>query len=403
MQVYILGAGASHAYRLSPTGVRPPLAKGFFHAFNDLRISGDRYVRVGQIVRYVQQTRGVDPFQFHEWNENIEDFLTEIDERLRKLTRRSAKAPVVELFALNMTHDQMLYLFESVLNEIQNGPACPVYTRFAARLEPTDVVITFNWDCLLDRVLWETSSWNPADGYCLKFRGFFDDGWRDACTNPDASSLRLLKLHGSTNWLIPYVTLDYRQGIRRFINRRIDPSSRPLFCFVRATTKYPTYEDRGRTGYEPFSYFYYPPDLPLEEIETLPADEGVVVSVIGTPDVPGFGEIKIDPTQASSMPWMVGPIRRKDYSIGGPWLDELWGAAETVLTNAARLIVIGYSFPITDTRAWQLLETAVGQRSHPLEIEIVDPYALPLADRLRHAFGSAVTVSAREMLFEDYV
>ncbi|MBA7578018.1 hypothetical protein ES708_19874 [subsurface metagenome] len=48
--VYILGAGASYAYDQSPTGVRPPLARGFFQAYKDLPISEDLDVRVGDLI-----------------------------------------------------------------------------------------------------------------------------------------------------------------------------------------------------------------------------------------------------------------------------------------------------------------------------------------------------------------
>lgn len=117
MRVFLFGAGASHSYPLSPTGVRPPLAKGFFEAFNKLDISGDRYVLIGDIVNYVRNTRGINPFQFSGWNENIEDFLTEIDEQTG--TPQKALALPFPLRALySRTYNQMIFLFASVLNEI---------------------------------------------------------------------------------------------------------------------------------------------------------------------------------------------------------------------------------------------------------------------------------------------
>jgi hypothetical protein len=178
MQVFLFGAGASHSYPLSPTGVRPPLAQSFFEVFNQLELGEDPNVLVGSIVIYVRDTRGVSPLDFGGWNENIEDFLTEIDERIG--TKEAAlKLDVVERVHYSKAYQEMIFLFTSVLNEIQNGPACPNYSSLVRRLSTDDVLITFNWDTLLDRALWESGQWNPGDGYGIEFKGFFDNVWRD--------------------------------------------------------------------------------------------------------------------------------------------------------------------------------------------------------------------------------
>lgn len=73
---YILGAGASFTYDESPTGVRPPLANGFFGAYCSLDISGDIQVRVGDIVTYVRDEYGLQPENFSAFDENVESFMT---------------------------------------------------------------------------------------------------------------------------------------------------------------------------------------------------------------------------------------------------------------------------------------------------------------------------------------
>ncbi|MDO8612363.1 MAG: hypothetical protein Q7R32_06015 [Dehalococcoidia bacterium] len=286
-RVFLFGAGASHSYADSPSGVRPPLAKEFFKTYNQLAIKDDRYVLVGSIVNYVLETRGVDPIAFQDWNENVEDFLTEIDD-LVNTKEKALSLPLEKLFLYPKVYDEMIFLFTSVLNEIQNGPPCPNYRQLVNKLAPGDVLLTFNWDTLIDRALWESGTWAPADGYGIEFKGLYEDGWKSAA-GPSRSSYQLLKLHGSTNWLIPYVTLDFPSGERQFINRAVSDEERPLFCFVRAEATYKTYQNRTKPGYAPFSYYYYPPDLPLPPS---PNPAGMkLISTVSAFDLPEHGTL----------------------------------------------------------------------------------------------------------------
>lgn len=71
------------------------------------------------------------------------------------------------------------------------------------KLSCGDFVITFNWDTLVERCLWEASRWSPADGY-----GFTRDLRRaDNFGHPpvcgklvEPSEVLFLKLHGSVGW-----------------------------------------------------------------------------------------------------------------------------------------------------------------------------------------------------------
>jgi hypothetical protein len=52
MNVYLLGAGASKSYEESKTGAKLPLANDFFETFNNLDISSNGWVLVGDIINY---------------------------------------------------------------------------------------------------------------------------------------------------------------------------------------------------------------------------------------------------------------------------------------------------------------------------------------------------------------
>jgi hypothetical protein len=73
------------------------------------------------------------------------------------------------------------YLAKTVVELTPQGDAIPeFYLRFARQLGPTDIVISFNWDCLLEAAL---------DHIGARYSYTFDEG-----------AVRLAKLHGSVNW-----------------------------------------------------------------------------------------------------------------------------------------------------------------------------------------------------------
>jgi hypothetical protein len=63
-------------------------------------------------------------------------------------------------------------------------------------LRPGDFVVTFNWDCLLEKVLWQADIWNPLGGYgdSMSLPLYSESG----TINP--FFIKILKLHGSVNF-----------------------------------------------------------------------------------------------------------------------------------------------------------------------------------------------------------
>ncbi len=131
-RVLVLGAGASCSYNDSPTGQRPPLANQIISTYFQLNISENRYVLVGDIINYLRDTRGIAPQEFPTWNEDIERFLTEIDEEIVELASRLKgknlqKDEFLKIMRFQRVYRQLIFLFSSILNEIQNGPVSIPY------------------------------------------------------------------------------------------------------------------------------------------------------------------------------------------------------------------------------------------------------------------------------------
>jgi len=384
----VLGAGASCSYADSPTGLQPPLANQIIPTYFDLDISGNRLVLIGNIVNYVRETRGIHPKEFSSWKDDIEIFLTEIDEEIVSLAPRLKEQQLSEdefkkMNLLQGTYNQLIFLFSSIMNEIQNGPVSIPYALLANELKKGDTCITFNWDTLLDRALASTGNWSPLNGYAIKPEAIFDDGWKatqsleNSITGP-----QYLKLHGSTNWLTPYHLIDLSTGENRTLSRY---AVNKLFVYIKATAQYQTYENRYWGPYEPYSYCYYPPDLPCERDDT-PSDY-IGARILCAPDLPEHAKVTIDEKTVYSMPLIIPPIRDKQYFRYGKIFSDLWRKASEALLECEELYVIGYSFPPTDHVARDLFREALKKNSNLRKVVIWNPYPKDLEKLFTDDFG----------------
>jgi len=404
MKVAIVGAGASHGYTGSKTGVAPPLAKSIFSTFAKLDISHDLQVLIGQIICYVRDTRGVQPLDFNSWEEDIEKFLSEIHELLHRHQdavkqgyARGEKVSYVPLAMVNDLYKQCIFLFASIINEIQNGSPCEDYREFASRFSKEDAFVTFNWDTLLDRALYESGKWSPANGYGIKFLGFFNDGWLPDV--PEIDGPLLIKLHGSTNWLMSYMTTHLQKGEFCFVNSEADWASWKPHCFINATKPYPTYHNRTKEGYEPFSYYYYPPDLPLPDSKPMPGKKSIAITMnISMPEHGKSGPL----SDKCAYPMIIPPVQRKEYDLF-PSMKPLWNVAWQRIHAADQLEIIGYSFPPTDEQPWHMLTSAVRARSVPLNVILVDPYPERVTAKLQDALGDKIQLTVHKTTFAEYL
>lgn len=140
--------------------------------------------------------------------------------------------------------NNMAYVFANVINEAQNGPPVTAYHELLKFCGPNDTFVTFNWDTLLDRALADTGCWSPNDGYGFTFGSILDGSWKSEMDSSlvHKTSLKLLKLHGSTNWLTPATnihpfTLEYESVVS---------GEDGVFLYWQTSLPYETHRGRGQ-------------------------------------------------------------------------------------------------------------------------------------------------------------
>jgi hypothetical protein len=192
--------------------------------------------------------------------------------------------------------------------EIQRGAALKssAYQDFARNVVAKgDCIVTFNYDVSLERELRMAGKFEVGDGYGRPFEGL-----------PGKSDTKVLKLHGSTNWL--------------------------ALLFGGMTS--------GSSAFQPGNTLGARPAIPKNELSFLGYTDAVD---------PAFGK------GGAALPVMIFPARSKDFNFAastgieyaGFW-DDLWERANAAVQSAARVVICGYSLLPVDERARTLLLTA---------------------------------------------
>lgn len=374
MKVLLLGAGASKSYTESPTGQRMPVANDFFKTFTKLKISKNPFVIIDAIVYYIESRKNMSISEYFNGDNNIEEFHTEIEEEyLAKL-----KTGNFSDYSLSQkVSGELVYLFASVINEIQNGPTSRSHCNLVKYLSSNDIILTFNWDTLMDRALKETTGWSTDNGYIVRPFKIYRDGW--VLPNSDNNdSPKLIKLHGSTNWISSFTIVKEGQPV---LSQASSPET--FYLFESTVEPFPAYEGRYMAGYEPFSYGYYPPNIPDVGKS---ADEGrVFISATRRP--PSRPKVQGDESGLTSSPLIIPPVKNKSYNLYGSLFSQLWMEAEKALTNADHIIIIGYSFPKTDIQSNHLFINAFMKRVSLPRVTIIDPFPSFIVNKLKYDFG----------------
>jgi hypothetical protein len=297
MTTYVFGAGASR-------DVGYPLAADMGDGLLDFMLkSPDPSIQGSG--RFLIDTFGRSP--------NIEDLITELESRVAQLK----DAPTAEERAQRMRlGNRRAFLGTSLqfwFREIHLRPA-PSYAAFATSIaQPGDVILTFNYDDSLERELRATGKWDISRGYG------FPLGAAD-----QASDIRILKLHGSMNWLVS--VFGGATGGAFLVNPASSLGRHPVIHRV----------DLNYLGYHEFVGHTY--------------------------------------ESGGAFPCLILPGRTKEFfydtSLGQEFAlfwDHLWAQAAHAIKQSDKIVLCGYSLLAVDQRACDLL-LRTPQKQTPIEV-----------------------------------
>ncbi len=236
MQVFVLGAGISHSAGY-------PLANGLLCELDrrqsQSNVSGESPAWK-EVTKWISENRDSIP-GFHtgkldaNLDGNLEYLLTYLD--LRLMAAEDRKNCIWKTMLSERTDQEKTTLTETLGQHLDNSRpekklrktitnALVTYFRMKnyddasgqnnsnrrfihtfceKKVEQGDVIISFNYDSLVERSLRESGKWSPVDGYGFEVQ-FETDGPFPPTTpppNPTAQSeTTVLKLHGSVGWYL---------------------------------------------------------------------------------------------------------------------------------------------------------------------------------------------------------
>jgi len=209
--------------------------------------------------------------------------------------------------------------------------------------EPQPAVISFNYDIVLDRAAFFLCSMRYPDTKCMPDYGC--DIRTPAYRNCDRHYGRLLKLHGSLNWI--YCPGCHRMDVGMSKRDRFTPAVRHILF----------------------------DEVPLDERFTRT-------------------EAHCRDCSALLRPVLITPTYRKDYR--NPHIAQVWYQAERELQQANRIIIVGYSLPDDDVEVAYLLKRGLAGLP-PQQITVVEKddahrsmAAHPVGQRYRALFGDLI-------------
>ena len=277
---------------------------------------------------------------------------------------------------------------------LRQGDRSQTYDALCRAVDPSDTIVTFNYDLLLEPSLHAHNDWSEANGYStLHPHHFFEAGIdtaHDATTTPGKP--KLLKLHGSLNWQLshhPATIETYRDEDLRTptsfhhrprlpttyaANRDEDLSTRTTLQYrLRLLPLATALTARTAPTLDPYGIF-----------ARLCDDHDSDDTTDTTRDMLSQGRARHLPARLVAAP---GLHAGSDLIRSRP-LKQVWHEAHAAITRAQRILIIGYSFPHTDTHVLPMLRHAL-HHNPAASLEIIDPNPAPILQRLGHHTNQA--------------
>jgi hypothetical protein len=201
-EVIILGAGASAnftptGYPFNRTPIPFPLAKDFFK--ETIKQGVLKKLLYLELLDFI---KGKFNFSFEDLKKeeselSVEDVYSELDKSITQL----GKPKNLDEWNLYFAQKDLLSLIWELFRKLSRhyGP-CKYHAILAKRIiESESIVISFNWDTLIDEALHNTKQWFYETGYGIEFKRLYLNGTQISGEKKRSRGL-LLKPHGSINW-----------------------------------------------------------------------------------------------------------------------------------------------------------------------------------------------------------
>lgn len=314
----IVGAGATLAEAMPSRpsrDYRPPLDDTFFELCNLARLSGRRSIK-----QYMQQNYGIDPFSGLYRMEEIFNYIYS-DVFSENPTNESAEAYWT---LLRMYTKAIARTTNRLKGTSKSGIGYLIRHILRTDSELNLNIVTFNQDLIIEKAIeslkctsrYSSIPWNLEQTYGLTFVQFGEiHGSRKKFSRSSDESIKILKLHGSLNWI-------YTVRSKRDPRNSIRTSSKKLHCI----------NDK---------------DI-FENMRYRPRNRWI-----------------------DCIPLVVPPIYEKASRYQRA-VGPLWNQAERAIEAAERVIVFGYSFPDTDFASRSMFCRSFHRNSRLTELYIID-------------------------------
>jgi hypothetical protein len=369
--VYVLGAGFCLDFRPALTSGQStpggfPLARDFLKVAKEQNVyrTEDAHRPLSMFIRKyfgddpspdverVLSFLAADPFDRESAKEENRPFLYDQLVNIITGTLSAASASVAGRYGWAMRR-------KISRNEFSGDHQWEAYSRFAQELIGRHaIIITFNYDLLIEFLLRSTGSWGMHDGYGIDIPPI-DEAMPPQLRRTDSpppesttpSSCLLLKLHGSINWGVP-------------IHAKRSVSAERVQRLVLAAPKFYRIPNDGKYGNLNFQTLKHP-------------------------EIPGaFG----------FRPVIVPPVLDKS-----PWLNNInirsiWNQAAGAVRKSEEITFIGYSLPPTDFLAEFMPREGNGGASTK-RITVVSPDAKELVEgRFASVFGTSIEATPERFI-----
>lgn len=229
--------------------------------------------------------------------------------------------------------------------------------KFGKRMRTGDFLITFNYDALMERVLFQQDKWFPTDGY--GFRVPLHASINDATPVSEESKVTLLKLHGSIGW---------------YPANQASP------------------DNGGSEGGETTRSSKLGSEQRLNVERQLPIVLGQ--DFLHNLHITAF-DSRCDWDTTHGPQVLIHPSFLKNFESSA--FSALWRRAAEALRNADEVAVVAYSLPAEDSAALTLLQT----NCDPEKVTIVNNSTAD-CQRLRHLLAGAAG-SDQCLSFEEWL